>query len=47
MHTTLAEEHLYIRFVGLWIQVINKKDGKINLFPNHHGGNLRIAAQWP
>jgi hypothetical protein len=47
VHTALTEQHLYVGFMRLGIEVVNQKDGQINFFSNYHCGNFGIPAQWP
>lgn len=44
MQTTLTQKHLNIGFMWLWIKVIDKKHGQVNLIAHHFGGNLGIST---
>ena len=45
VYTALPQKHLYVGFMRLWIEVVDKEDSQIHLMAHYHCGNFRISAQ--
>lgn len=40
----LAQKHLYVGFVWLWVEVVDEEYGHVDFFADDHGGDLGVTA---
>ena len=44
MDSALAQKHLNVSFVWLWIEVVDEEDGHVDFLADDHGCNLGVAS---
>lgn len=44
VYAALSQEHLDVGFVRLRVEVVDEKDGEVDLFSHDHGGDFGVPA---